>query len=29
VGWLSEEEMKFEIKECGELVAIFTSISEK
>ncbi len=29
VGWLSESEMKFEIKECGEFVAIFTSISEK
>ena len=29
VGWLSEEEMKFESEECGELVAIFTSIGEK
>jgi hypothetical protein len=29
VGWLSKEEVKFEFKECGELLAIFTSISKK
>ena len=29
VGWLSEEEMRFELRECGELLAIFTSISNK
>jgi four helix bundle protein len=29
VGWLSEEDMKFETKECGERLAIFTSISNK
>jgi hypothetical protein len=29
LGWLSKEEVKFESKECGELLAIFTSISGK
>jgi four helix bundle protein len=29
VGWLSKEEVKFELKECGELLAIFTSINKK
>ena len=29
VGWSSKEEVKFEFKECGELLAIFTSISGK
>ena len=29
VKWLTEEEMKFEIKESSELLAIFTSISMK
>jgi len=29
VGWLSKEKVKFEFKECGELLAIFTSISKK
>jgi four helix bundle protein len=27
--WLSKEEAKFEFKECGELLAIFTSIGKK
>jgi four helix bundle protein len=27
LGWLSKEEVKFEFKECGELLAIFSSIS--
>ena len=29
LGWLSKEEVKFELRECGELLAIFTSISGK
>jgi hypothetical protein len=29
VGWLSKEEVEFEFKERGELLAIFTSISKK
>ncbi len=29
VGWLSRAEMKFELKECSESLAIFTSISKK
>ena len=29
LGWLSKEEVRFESKECGELLAIFTSISSK
>jgi hypothetical protein len=29
LGWLSKEEVKFEFKECGELLAIFASISRK
>jgi hypothetical protein len=29
LGWLSMEEVEFEFKECGELLAIFTSISKK
>jgi four helix bundle protein len=29
VGWSSMEKLKFEFKECGELPAIFTSISGK
>jgi len=29
VGWLSKEEVKFELKECGELLAIFTAINKK
>jgi four helix bundle protein len=28
VGWLLKEEVKFEFRECGELLAIFTSISK-
>jgi hypothetical protein len=28
VGWLSKEEVKFEFKECGELLAIFGPISK-
>ncbi len=28
VGWLSKEEVKFESEECGELLAIFTSINK-
>jgi hypothetical protein len=29
LGWLSKEEVKFELKECGELLAIFTAINKK
>ncbi len=29
LGWLSFDEARFELKECGELLAIFTSISSK
>jgi four helix bundle protein len=29
LGWLSKEEVKFELKECGELLAIFTAINRK
>ena len=29
VGWLSKEEVEFESKECGELLAIFTSINKR
>jgi four helix bundle protein len=29
LGWLSKEEVKFELKECGELLAIFTVINRK
>jgi len=28
VGWLSKEEVKFELKESGELLALFTSINK-
>lgn len=29
LGWLPKEGMKFELKECGELLAIFTAINKK
>ena len=29
LGWLSKEEMRFELKECGELLAIFVAINRK
>ena len=29
LGWLSKEGVKFELKECGELLAIFTAINKK
>jgi len=29
LGWLSKEDVKFEFKECGELLAIFSSIGRK
>jgi four helix bundle protein len=29
LGWLSKEEVKFELKECGELLAIFTAINKR
>ncbi len=29
VGWLSKEDLEYEFKECGELLAIFTSIDKK
>ncbi|MGB7574757.1 MAG: four helix bundle protein [Thermodesulfobacteriota bacterium] len=29
LGWLPKEAMKFELKECGELLAIFTAINKK
>ena len=29
LGWVSMDKVRFEFKECGELLAIFTSISSK